>query len=121
VINIFSVSDIVLGLCCLVIASFALFTDKIPPVRRKAVAALMFVSVVIALTNLAMDAGFAVPPRRFLVAAIYIAGGSKGLVLGWMTAFLFFRQLRSEKAGAAEPDLKSGPPLRCGSDHDRPV
>jgi hypothetical protein len=44
-----------------------------------------------------MDAGFFIPPRRLLVAALYLAGGSKGLILGWLSALLLFKQLRGDR------------------------
>jgi hypothetical protein len=58
----------------------------------------MIVSTIIGLTNLILDAGFAVPPRRWLPLAVYLAGGSKGLVLGWLSCLLFFKQLGRDRA-----------------------
>jgi hypothetical protein len=96
-INIFSVSDALIAICCLVVALLAITTGRIPASRRPTVVAVMVASAVIAIINLLVDAGFVVPPRRLLVALVYIAGGSKGLVLGWLSGLLLFKQLRRDR------------------------
>jgi hypothetical protein len=92
----FTASDTILIVCCALAAFLALSTDTIMPSRRRTVVAVMLLSCAIGALNLALDAGFTVPPRRFLVAALYIAGASKGFVLGWLSALLLFKQLRRE-------------------------
>jgi hypothetical protein len=97
-INIFSVSDAALAVCCVLVALMVSATDKVPVSRRPTIVAVMVASAVMAIINLLVDASFVVPPRRFLVIAIYIAGGSKGLVLGWLSGLLLFKQLRRDRA-----------------------
>jgi hypothetical protein len=94
VINPLSVLDLIVATCCALIAVLTLAGERVAPSSRRRVFAVGLASAVLSIVTMSLDAGLFLVPQRLFVAAIYGTIGSKGLILGWLSALIFFRQLR---------------------------
>ena len=94
-VTLFITSDITLVGCCLLVTALAL-VRRHHGGRSGRVAVIAAACVLIAALNLLFDAGVYVPVPAALPLMIYLSGGSKGVLMGWLSNLLLFKQLPTE-------------------------
>src|SRR3981081_3343729 len=101
-ITVFTITDGLIVGCCALFAALALGKPRIRVEARAWIVGMGVTGVMIGVANLLFDGQFYIPPRSFLPLAVYLSGGSKGLLLGWLSALLFLKQLRPTIFGSTE-------------------
>jgi hypothetical protein len=95
--NYMALSDCLIIACCLGITVLAFNTARVRADSATRVVAIAMTGVVIGVLNFLLDAHWVVPQVRTIsafFAIIYLAGGSKGLLLGLLLGLVLFKQLR---------------------------
>jgi hypothetical protein len=95
--NYMAFSDCLIIACCVGITALALNKSRVRADGATRVVAIGISGVVIAVVNLLLDTHWIVPPVKTvlaLLAIIYLAGASKGVLLGLLLSLFLFKQLR---------------------------